>query len=129
MYRLLWIVASVILVTYTTFVIFGSILVDADSKIQNVIAVDRVKKSEHHVSGMLMLPSPCHGLSVHTSQLSSAHIHFTFESWQEPYRDCSRTETLRPFHVVTFAPPVGTEFTATLDGRPLRLHVIELYPI
>jgi hypothetical protein len=73
---------------------------------------------------MVMVPSSCYQLSVHTDALSSVAYNLTFKTWQDPAVDCSADEVPRQFHEILFAPAAGVDFFATLDGADLPIAVI-----
>ena len=128
LWRILWIAAMMIAAAYASFIFFGSILIaDADKALQKVIADDIVLPGEHHISGMIMVPSDCHGLSVKVQQTTPSSYQLAFETWREPYRDCLQIPTARSFHTITFAPSVGASFSATLDGQPFPIQLLEQY--
>lgn len=95
---------------------------------ERVVAIDSVLPGIHHLSGTVLVPSPCHTLSVDVERIGPADYHVMFKTWAEPYRDCDPAPTPKKFRTVTFAPSVGVTFTASLDEKPLPFHVIAIYP-
>ena len=128
LWRIVWIAIIVSAAGYAAYLFFGSALkTDSDTSLQNVIAKDIVSPGVHHISGMIMVPSDCHGLSVRVQQTTLSSYQLAFETWREPYRDCPQESTPRGFSAVTFAPSVGATFSATLDGEPFSLQLLERY--
>ena len=128
LWRILWIAVSIACVTYASYLFFGNVVQDQTHRSHNeVIAQDVVSPGEHHISGMIMVPSDCHGLSLRVLQTTPSSYQLTFQTWLEPYRDCPQVPSPRAFHAITFAPSVGADFSATLDGTPFPLQLLEQY--
>lgn len=128
LWRMLWIATLTVATAYGSYIFLGNLLkTDNSRELREVIASDIVSPGEHRISGMIMVPSQCHGLSVHVQQTTPSSYLLAFETWEEPYRDCPREEAVREFHAVTFAPSIGATFNATLDGKPFSLQLLEQY--
>lgn len=127
--RMLWffVVASVI--SYATYLMAGSIVnARASQKNQPVIIRDELRPGEHHLSGMIMVPTPCDELSVRTEAVSSSTFTLVFRTWHEPSVTCSSDEVPRYFRTFLFAPATGVRFTATLDGAGFPIFVMPALP-
>ena len=126
--RVVWITTIVIAIAYACYLFFGSLVSTNISRAQKqVIANDIISPGEHHISGMIMVPTECDGLSVQVQQTTPFSYQLAFKTWQEPYRDCPSEPASRSFQTVTFAPAVGSTFSATLDGLPFPLTLLEEY--
>ena len=126
-WRLLWLCMAMALLAYGCSVFFQSVISARDgSASRRIVATDRIGVGVHHLSGLVPVPSPCHVLSVKVSEKSHASYHLTFDTWQEPYRDCTRETVYRRFQAVTFGPSVGSHFSASVDGKPYTLTVLQI---
>jgi hypothetical protein len=123
--RLVWFFVVAAALSYAFFLVAGTtIQKQALSDTRRVVVRDYLKPGEHHLSGMVMVPSSCSQLSVKTVEVSPVLYQLTFTTWQEPYVDCVYEDTPRAFRAIVFAPAVGIELIATLDDTPLELAVI-----
>ena len=91
---------------------------------RGMIVRDELKPGEHHLSGLIQLPSACDSFSIQTTELDAFRYHLSFETWREPQRDCENTPVARPFNTVVFAPAFGVFLTADLDGVALPFTLI-----
>ncbi len=129
LWRVCWFVAVAATVAYASYLFFGSIIkAEADQALSTITARDVIARGEHSLSGMVMVPSDCHGLSLRVRHASGNDYILDFSTWEEPYRDCPQEPTPRAFHATTFASSIGTSFSAYLDGAPVPLVVIPYYP-
>ena len=87
---------------------------------------DELRAGEHQLSGMVMVPTSCHELSVDTATISRTDYALVFKTWREPSVTCSDDEVPRAFHTVLFAPAANVNITATLDGSGLPLIVLPI---
>ena len=127
-WRLLWIAAIGIALSYASYLFFGSILrVEAEGEETRIVGIDVVKPGEHHLSGVVLVPSSCYELSVDAHQMSPTSYELAFKTWQEPSRNCSPQAATKLFQTVVFAPSVGVGFHATLDGEPRSLELVSHY--
>ena len=115
--RMLWFFVVASLLAYATYLLAGKI-VHAEASGENlpVIVRDELGKGVHHLSGMLMVPTPCDQLSVRIEPASSLQYVLVFRTWREPSVDCTEDEVPRYFRAILFAPSTGIGFNATLDG-------------
>ena len=115
-WRIIWLSVCTFLIAYASFLYFGSISAAATKRLSSVQIVDVIKKTgEHHLSGTVVVPSECHGLTVRTEKKTEALYRLVFSTWQEPSRTCEPHDEKRAFTTVVFAPPTGIAFEATLD--------------
>ncbi len=128
MWRLLWIACTAMLVAYTSYLFFGSALsATVNPSDGNIIALDSISVGKHHLRGVIVIPSECHGVALNVRQTIPTLYHLEFQTWQEPYRDCPKGPKLHAFEIIVFAPSLGITFFASLDGKVLNVHVIETY--
>lgn len=122
--RLVWFFVVASAVSYAVFLVAGNaIRTQALDDTRIVLVRDYLKVGEHHLSGMVMVPSTCDQLYVRTEEPEPKLIHLRFTTWEEPNIDCVREDTPRAFRAVVFAPSVGVEFIASLDDEPLQVAV------
>jgi len=125
--RAIWLVLGVSAISYAFYVIIADTLhIDAA---QELVIVDAIGVAEHRLSGEIMVPSQCHAFAVTIEEIAYARFNLRFDTWQEAHRDCPREPYPRKFHAVVFAPSLGTEFTAKLDGDPLAVRVVRQLPL
>lgn len=123
LWRLAWLSVLCCVVGYVSYLYFGSFRATPRNG-PSVLITDEIKPAgEHHLSGIIPVPTPCHGLSVRTQEINLDHYRLDFTTWQEPARTCEPHEQTRNFSTVVFAPAVGVTFSATLDGEDIDLHV------
>jgi len=125
-WQTLWMATATVVIAYPTILFIGS-LNPAHPYERAVITLNEIEGTTHTLTGTLVVPSECHGLEarvIETENASSSY-HLLFTTWPEPYHDCPRATALKRFRVVMFAPHEGAHFTASLDGQPLQLHVVE----
>lgn len=123
--RLVWFFFVAASLSYAIFLVAGATIhKEALGDTRRVLVRDFLKVGEHHLSGMVMVPSSCSQLSVKTEEVSSTLFHLKFSTWEEPYVDCPREDTPRAFRAIVFAPSVGVDFMATLDDAPLEIAIV-----
>jgi len=124
--RLVWFFIVAAILAYAVFLVGGTIVQEraiADTRV--VVVRDFLKVGEHHLSGMVMVPSSCTQLITKAVQISESAFQLKFSTWEEPYTKCKKEDTPRAFRTIVFAPSVGVEFSATLDGAPLTISVVQ----
>ena len=127
--RMLWFFVVASLVAYASYLVAGSIVsAQASGEGIPVIVRDELGRGVHHLSGMVMVPSPCDQLSVRVEPSSDATFVLLFRTWHEPSVDCAADETPRYFRAILFAPSTGVGFTATLDGIGFPIVVLPALP-
>lgn len=125
--RALWLIVGIAAISYVFYVVIADTLrIDAA---QEIVIVDSIGVAEHRLSGEIMVPSQCHAFALKVEEVAYAKFNLRFDTWQEPHRDCVRQPYPRQFHAIVFAPSLGTEFTAVLDGRPLVVRVVRQLPL
>src|SRR3989344_5129458 len=127
--RLLWIVVTTVTLSYATYLVAGSIVhAQGSRENQPIIIRDELEPGVHHLSGMVMVPTPCDQLSVRIAAISSSMYTLLFRTWREPSVECNADEMPRYFRTIVFAPSVGVQFTATLDGAGFPIVVMPALP-
>ncbi len=123
-WRVAWIVVSIVLVTYASYLYFGSVNAAFFGDPEPIPILDVIKKEgEHHLSGDIPVPTSCHGLTVVPHKVDETHFRLVFTTWQEPTRSCEPLGDRRSFSTVVFAPSTGITFSATLDEREFPIHI------
>lgn len=122
--RLVWFFVVASAISYAIFLMAGNAIhTQALGQSRIVLVRDFLKVGEHHLSGMVMVPSTCKQLSVRTEAVADNIFHLRFSTWEEPNVECVIEDTPRAFRAVVFAPSVGVEFISTLDDEPIRIAV------
>ncbi len=123
--RVLWFAVVAVALSSTVYLVVGSALNARDSGVyESVVIRDELGPGVHRLSGMVVVPTPCHQLSVRTEALSISTYMLLFRTWREPSVYCAATEVPRYFRAVLFAPSTGVEFGATLDDKGLPIVVV-----
>lgn len=124
--RLLWFFICSCAIAYALFLLAGSTIRASAIDQSRVVQVrDSLAPGVHNLAGMVMVRSTCSELSVRTEQLSDTLFELQFTTWNEAsLATCVQEDTPRSFRALIFAPAVGVDFSATLDGEPLVLSVI-----
>ena len=127
--RLAWFAIVATAFSYMLLLVAGSAVHAQAARVYDpVIVRDELDPGIHHLSGMIMVPSRCDELSVHTEALSTTTYALRFTTWREPSVSCENEEVPRAFREVLFAPAVGVTFIASLDGRVFSVVVIPVVP-
>jgi hypothetical protein len=126
--RLFWFLVVACAVAYTTSAIAGSFVTAHAAESGPVMIRDELEPGIHHLSGMVMVPTPCDELSLHTEKISQETFELRFTTWHEPSVECKDDATPRPFREVFFAPAAGIQFIATLNGTDLPVVVLPEIP-
>ncbi len=121
---MLWFVIVAVGVAYISYLVIGGVVNAQASSAPPVVVRDEVGVNAHHLSGMVMVPTPCDQLSVSTETLSPTTYSLLFKTWREPSVQCAEEPTPRAFRTVLFAAAANTYFVATLDGAALPIAVI-----
>ena len=123
--RMFWFTLVAVAVAYAAYLIGGSVVnAQASGAYEPIVIRDVLGPGSHHLSGMIMVPTPCHQLSLRTETISPTSYQLLFRTWDEPSVDCSKEEMTRPFRAVLFAPAAGVDFIATLDGKGIPIKVL-----
>lgn len=123
--RIIWFAVLGCAVSLAAHLFFGStIAASAEGSLREVALKDRYQKGAHHISGMIIVPSACHDLSVRAHDVDPVTILIAFETWQQPYRDCAKESVPRAFSLVVYAPE-EVKFLAVLDQERIPIQVIK----
>lgn len=126
---MLWFFVVASIFSYATYLVVGNIA-HAQASGENLPTVirDELGKGVHHLSGMVMVQTPCDQLSVRTETVSDHTFVLVFSTWREPSVNCAAEETPRYFRALLFAPSTGVEFAATLDEASFPIVVLPALP-
>lgn len=127
---LLWsfmtLTAFTIVLSYGAYIFFGSIVrAEIEEPLTRVEVYDFIDTSTktHRLSGIIMVPTRCHNLSVKTKELEPGTFHVYFSSFGD-FHGCADDPQPLSFREYVKAPLVGTEFTASLDWRPMEFVIV-----
>lgn len=127
--RMLWFFVVASLIAYALYLVAGNIVsAQASGEHIPVVVRDELGQGVHHLSGMLMVPTPCDQLSVRVEPSSDTTFVLVFRTWREPSVDCAMDKTPRYFRAILFAPSTGIGFTATLDTIGFPILVLPTVP-
>ena len=127
--RMVWFTVVAGLLSYAAFLVVGNVAqAQASGENLPILVRDELGVGEHHLSGMIMVPSPCDQLSVRTEEISRSSYLLVFRTWHQPSVDCTTEETPRYFRALLFAPSAGIEFAATLNDRAFEILVLPILP-
>jgi hypothetical protein len=125
--HLLWFVAVASVVAYSVYLLIGSVVNAHASGISAPVVVrDQLSRGAHDLSGMIVVPSTCEEVSVTSKKSDDSNYVLVFDTWEDPAIPCPDLMTPRVFRTTIFAPSVGVNFAAVLDGIPLPIAV---YPM
>ncbi len=124
-WRASWIFMSIILVSYASFLYFASVHAEYFGEPPPTVIRDSIKRTEgeHHLSGKILVPTSCNGLTVIPRQLDTMHYQLDFTTWQEPSRTCEPHGASRVFSAVIFSHDDDIQVSAILDGKTLPIQV------
>lgn len=122
-WKILWFVALATSIAYAIYLFAGGMVTSATTDPGPVVIRDAVRRGEHHLAGMITVPSPCDEVTVRTQKIDAKTHELQFTTWREPSVQCENIATPRAFRTTIFAPSFGIHFIATLDGRPLPIAV------
>jgi hypothetical protein len=72
----------------------------------------------------LIVNASCDQLTVQTSSVSPTMYDLEFGTWQDPAVPCVEEPTAREFNTIIFAPSVGVNFVASMNGANFPIAVI-----
>ncbi len=128
LWRAAWILVSIIIITYASYLYFGSVNAAYFGEPEPIAILDILKKDgEHHLSGYVPVPSPCHGLTVTPKEIDETHYLLEFTTWQEPSRSCEPLGESRAFSTIVFAPSTGITFSAAVDEKELPIRITKRF--
>ncbi|MFZ2555781.1 MAG: hypothetical protein WAZ27_05260 [Minisyncoccia bacterium] len=119
--RFLSICIITILAGYASQLYFGSIVEAETERNRTRVEVHDfldVKAKTHRLSGIIMLPTKCHSLSIKTKELAPGKYHVYFSTFGDVH-GCAQEPHAVPFRTIVNAPLVGVEFTASLDWHDM----------
>lgn len=122
--RLVWFAVVATAAFFTIFAVLGNFAAVNAQNAGPVAIHDSLSAGIHHLNGILSLPLSCDELSVGVEKIGTYDYLLAFTTWQDPSIACPETPTPRAFETVAFAPSVGVNFIATLNGRTLPITVI-----
>ena len=124
-YRLVFFVIVSSAVAYCAFLVAGSVVfARAAGQYDPIIVRDVLSPGLHQLSAIVEVPSGCDELQDTISKISATLYQIAFTTWQEPSVSCDDTPTPRSFRDQLFAPSVGVQFVATMNGQSLPITVI-----
>ncbi|OGG50793.1 hypothetical protein A2763_02610 [Candidatus Kaiserbacteria bacterium RIFCSPHIGHO2_01_FULL_54_36] len=127
--RMVWFTIVASAIAYATYLVAGSIVSAQASRTHAPIIIrDELGGGVHRLSGMVMVPTPCHELILRTEEVSKSDYALLFKTWREPSTVCEAEEVPRHFRAMLFAPASGVDFTATLDGKGFPIVVMPVTP-
>lgn len=108
---------------------FGSIIfASSTEELQSIVLRDKYEHETHELSGIAMVPSDCHELSVRSRDLDARTIVLVLETWEQPSRsDCSKTSAPRAIRAVVYAPK-EVRFRALFDSEWVLLKIVNVAP-
>lgn len=117
------------LVSYFLFMIAGAtIYAKAQDRSRTVWVRDEISPNTHRLTGLVTVQSSCLELMEKTEMLSPMLYKLHFTTWENPNIECEHVPTQKQFYKVIFAPAVGVQFIAALDGNSLPLMVVPHTP-
>lgn len=127
---LVWLLLILVVGLGSTSIVANAV-VGAQAKSQRVVIVrDGIGAGSHTLSGTIPVASVCDEVTVTTERMSSTTYALRFKTWREPsIPSCTLQEATREFHAVVFASSFGVSFSASINGEPIRIAVIEEVPI
>lgn len=124
--RFLSICAITFLAGYASQLYFGSI-VEAETernrtRVEVYDLLDAQQKT-HRLSGIIMLPSACHSVSIKSKELAPGKYHVYFSTFGEVH-GCTAEPHPHSFSTTIRAPLVGVEFTGSLDWHDMDFVIV-----
>lgn len=124
--RFLLICVITTLAGYASQLYFGSIVAAETERNRTRIEVYDLldaRAQTHRLSGIIMLPSACHSVSIKTKELAPGKYHVYFSTFGEVH-GCKNESRPYAFRTSVQAPLIGTEFTASLDWHDLDFVIV-----
>lgn len=122
--RLTFFIVFAALVAGAAHLFFGSIIsAAAQEEASTIVLKDAFKNGTHELSGIVMVPSNCHDLTVRTKDVTHTVSAVIFETWEQPFiADCDRTPSPRAVQAILFGPK-DLDIRAIYDGEwvPIQL--------
>lgn len=126
MARLTLFTVTAVAIAYTAHIFFGGIIFAAAEQNANAIVLKDVYGNEQHeLSGIVMVPSTCHDLTVRAKDIDARSTAIILETWEQPFAsECEKAPTPRSIHVTAFGPE-GLDLHGILDGEWAPLTIIK----
>jgi hypothetical protein len=118
-----WIVILVFAGSYVTFVSADFVFNRTTASTTPIVARDIERDGEHHLTGVVLVPSTCDEINVATEQLGDNSFRLKFTTWEEPAVKCFQAPVERVFDVALFAATSDVAFSATLDKKEIPIAV------
>lgn len=124
--RLGWFFIAASLVAFAAQTFFGNALAAATEEDVHTVRAQHtyVREGVHEISGMLLVPSACHDLTVRAKDFDPQTTVLVFETWEQPYRTCAQDPVAKSFTVQVLAPQTIT-FKAIVDTTWRQLTLVE----
>ncbi|MBI4068236.1 hypothetical protein HY413_02410 [Candidatus Kaiserbacteria bacterium] len=124
--RLTLFTVTAIAIAYAAHMFFGSIIFAAAEEDASAIVLRDIYKNERHeLSGIVMVPSTCHDLTVRAKDIDARSTAIILETWEQPFASaCDKAPTPRAIHVTAFGPE-GLDLRGMQDGAWVPLTIIE----
>ena len=122
--RLTFFFVFAILTALVSHIFFGSIIfAAAQQEASAIVLKDAYKRGTHELSGIVMVPSSCHDLTVRTKDVTQTMSAIIFETWEQPFlTGCDRSPNPRSVQAIIFGSE-HLDIRAIYDGEwaPLTL--------
>src|SRR5262249_217502 len=116
-----WIVVLVIAGSYLTFLSADYIFNRTTASATPIVPLDIQGDNEHHMTGVVLVPSTCDEISVATEDLGNDSFSLNFSTWEEPSVNCFKAPAERVFDTVLFAATSSVHFVATVDKQEVPI--------
>lgn len=121
----LWTLIVASCIAYATYSVIGTYIeAEAEIRTSEVNVVHSIKDGSHSLAGILMVPSRCHGLALEVESRGARVFHLAFSAYEQ-FEGCKLDPEPRSFKAVTRVSSDNDLFTASMNGRPLPLHIVE----
>ncbi len=123
--KVLWFLGLSGITAYGAFLLLdGVVNADTREKASTIVVRDLLDRNTHNLSGVVLVPSPCHQLITYTTRIDASNYLLTFETWEDPSRVCERDFVPRAFHLTLLAPETGIALQGVFNERSVPLEVI-----
>ncbi len=118
-----WIIVLVIAGSYFTFAMADFVFNRTNSSTRPTVIRDIQYGDEHHLTGVILVPSTCDQIKVSPHDLGENSFHLEFTTWDEPSVKCFNAPAERFFDTVVFAATSSVRFKATLNKKEIPIAV------
>ncbi len=125
-WHFVWILLVTTAISYAAYLFFGSfVAAETEKPLNEVDVYDLIDRAQHthRLSGILMVPTACHSISVVTKKTGVGMYQLSFSSFGDAH-GCAQDPQPRAFRAVISAPILGNTFTASFDGKPLDFRIV-----